>query len=158
MQTVVILNGKEIRVVTNYFVGTGTYVALYEEGKTIPLQSGSNKTEVAYHRMLRKKHKDNWIPEKSSDIPNKPTIIKAIWDNGGKTMDRYTVVFRKPAYHLGLLGAHDSLGLSEYPSDPQGFSQMGTAVEGDHLGKRISFYDLPFRVINHIIARLAENS
>jgi hypothetical protein len=155
MQTTIVLKGKENRVVTTQYV-TGTYVAVYSEGTVIPIQSGTHMLEVAYHRWLRKKH-NNWIPEKSTVIPDKPKIIKTIWDNKGKTMDRYTVVLKKPTYHTGLLGSHESLGLSEYPTDPQGFSQMGMAVEGPHLGEKIAFYDLPFNVINHIVYRLVES-
>jgi hypothetical protein len=155
MQTTVLLNGGKYKVVTQQYE-SGLYVAIYVEGETLPIESGSNKKEVAYHRALRKKHSTNWIPNESSVIPNKPKIIKTIWDNGGKTMDRYTVILKRPMYHIGLLGSHESLGLSENPSDPQGFSQFGAAVEGEHLGKKIPFYDLSFRVINHIVTRLEE--
>jgi hypothetical protein len=51
-----------------------------------------------------------------------PQGVLAIYDNGGKTFDRYTVFYREPitgdAYHNMWLGYR---GMSEHPFDPQGF-------------------------------------
>ena len=64
-----------------------------------------------------------------------------IYDNGGKTLDRYTVVFMdQPETHAGTF---NSLGMSEHPFGPQGFGQHGAAVPGRHLGRRIKLEDLP---------------
>ena len=71
----------------------------------------------------------------------KPKYIR-VYDNGGKTFDRYTVVYTRT-------GHHEYVGLSERPFHPQGFCQHG---ENDspidyprygHIGKKISFEDLP---------------
>lgn len=63
-----------------------------------------------------------------------------IYDNGGKTFDRYTVVYMTEPEGRGLYGAR---GMSENPFDPQGFGQYCSAMPGRHLGRRISFDDLP---------------
>ena len=70
--------------------------------------------------------------------------IAKVYDNGGQTFDRYTIVFeRHPA----------ALGLSDNCHSPQGFSQFGVAVEGWHLGKEMPFADLPENVRRHIRER-----
>jgi len=57
-------------------------------------------------------------------------MILKICDNGGKTMDRYTVRVR-----------NDYFCMSENPSSPQGFNQFigsyGEIKEGKHLGKLV---------------------
>ena len=64
-----------------------------------------------------------------------------IFDNGGETFDRYTVVF------TDVKETRDSfyaLGMSENPYHPQGFGLHCDAIPGDHLGKEIEFLDLPY--------------
>ena len=63
-----------------------------------------------------------------------------IYDNGGKTFDRYTAVYMFERERGGLYGAR---GMSEHPFHPQGFGQCCTASPGRHLGRRIAFWDLP---------------
>lgn len=63
-----------------------------------------------------------------------------IYDNGGKTVDRYTVVYMDCQEGRGLYGA---LGMSAQPFHPQGFGQHCTAMPGRHLGLRITFEELP---------------
>jgi hypothetical protein len=79
--------------------------------------------------------------------------IKSIWDNGGETVDRYTVVV--DSLHTGRAGLFDALGLSSNPTSPQGFSQWTCAQEGEHLGKKVDFDDLPGHIQEHIIERLS---
>ena len=75
-----------------------------------------------------------------------PRYVRA-YDNGGKTFDRYTVVFtgRYRKTNFGTI----YLGLSEHPYHPQGFGQHGFSdclidrPAYAHLGKRVSFNDLP---------------
>lgn len=62
------------------------------------------------------------------------------YDNGGKTFDRYTVVFLE-CPETG--GAYSALGMSYNPFHPQGFGQHCSAMLGRHLGKRILFENLP---------------
>ncbi|CAB5237912.1 hypothetical protein UFOVP142_3 [uncultured Caudovirales phage] len=63
------------------------------------------------------------------------------WDNGGKTCDRYTVVFLDEPSGPGLIYA--GLGMSSSPFHPQGFGMHVNATPGTHLGKKISFDQLP---------------
>ena len=69
--------------------------------------------------------------------------IKAIYDNGGKTFDRYTVVYDELEQRRTEGNLYSCLGMSEQPFAPQGFGQHGSAQMGGHLGKRIKFDDLP---------------
>ncbi len=77
------------------------------------------------------------------------------YDNGGRSYDRYTIVFtgryRHKTGYKGdkRLGSFWYIGASEHPSHPQGF---GTVGENDkqidypaygHLGKKVKFAMLP---------------
>jgi len=79
--------------------------------------------------------------------------IRSIWDNGGKTADRYTVVLNTKETE----DEYRCLSLSNDPDHPQGISQVGSCKEGEHLGKRISWEDLPDNVRKHVVDRLKEN-
>jgi len=63
------------------------------------------------------------------------------YDNGGKTADRYTVIYmNEPEKAPNTFAAR---GMSAHPCDPQGIGMMCTAMPGRHLGKRIEFEELP---------------
>lgn len=68
------------------------------------------------------------------------------YDNGGKTYDRYTVVFT--GNYKGRNG-QDIIGMSENPYSPLGFCMNHTYQKAidypsyKHLGKKIKFEDLP---------------
>jgi hypothetical protein len=66
-----------------------------------------------------------------------------IWDNGGKTADRYTIL--PPAAVRGFRdrGLWEGIGSDEKPFHPQGFGQHITAEPGRHLGRRIHWNELP---------------
>ena len=64
-----------------------------------------------------------------------------IYDNGGKTFDRYTVIYMD--FPERMTGVYEAVGMSTNPFHPQGFGQHCTAMPGKHLGKRIQFKDLP---------------
>lgn len=65
----------------------------------------------------------------------------ACYDNGGKTVDRFTVVYLdQPERSLKTFAA---VGMNSAPFHPQGFGQHCTAMPGRHLGKRIPFASLP---------------
>ncbi len=73
------------------------------------------------------------------------------YDNGGKTADRYTVVFMNredygftPDY-IRETGRdfYPCLGMSGAPFHPQGIGQHSDCKLGKHLGKRIPFVSLP---------------
>ena len=63
-----------------------------------------------------------------------------IYDNGGESFDRYTVVFLDRPEYGDLL---ECLAMSENPFHPQGFCQHSSAMLGSHLGKCIRFDQLP---------------
>lgn len=77
-------------------------------------------------------------------------IIHSIYDNGGETMDRYSVFLET----INKNGLHDCIGLSDNPSHPQGFSQYCMGEPGPHNGREIGFFDLPVNVQQHILSRL----
>lgn len=67
--------------------------------------------------------------------------IKAIYDNGGKTLDRYTVYYNNSWYNKYNNKTWDCLGMN---SDPfHGIGTHGSGMLGRHNGKRIAFEDLP---------------
>lgn len=63
------------------------------------------------------------------------------YDNGGKTLDRYTVVYLD--YPENQPKTFAARAMSNHPFHPQGFGQYTTAMVGRHLGKKIQFKDLP---------------
>lgn len=77
----------------------------------------------------------------------KPRWVRC-YDNGGETFDRYTVVFTGH-FQKNFPGECYYVGMSEHPSHPQGFGQHGEAKimidrpAYSHIGKRITFDDLP---------------
>ena len=81
----------------------------------------------------------------TSLLPNGTPKWIRCYDNGGKTWDRYTVVFT--GNYKGRNGC-DYLGMSEHPSSPNGFGQHGNdrniidKPQYSHLGKKIKFADL----------------
>ena len=79
--------------------------------------------------------------------------IKSVWDNRGATIDRYTVVFNDSWNDNAL--TFEALGLSDNPTHPQGFSQFCPAVEGEHLGHKLAFEDLPEHIQDHVKARMS---
>jgi len=77
------------------------------------------------------------------------------YDNGGKTFDRYTVLYMDCAEGRGLYGAR---GMSANPFHPQGFGQSCAAMPGAHLGKRITFEALPHDCQRAIVQDLKTNA
>jgi len=75
--------------------------------------------------------------------------IIAVYEKDGDFVDRYLVVFdeRNGDYHAGLV-------LSTNPDSPQGVSSFSDVLLGDHLGKEISFEDLPEEVREHVLERV----
>ena len=66
--------------------------------------------------------------------------VVAIYDNGGKTTDRYTVYFNTKDKRENW---YPCLAMNNYPFDPQGFCQHSSGLLGRHNGKRIAFSELP---------------
>jgi len=66
--------------------------------------------------------------------------IKAVYDNQGKSLDRYTVVLHEFA---DIEKHYTCLAMSSHPTHPQGFGQHSSCRMGKHMGRRINFIDLP---------------
>ena len=63
------------------------------------------------------------------------------YDNGGRTADRYTVIFmERPDYRPHCF---EALAMDDTPFHPQGFGQTTIARPGRHLGLRVSLESLP---------------
>lgn len=75
--------------------------------------------------------------------------ITAIYDNGGKTLDRYTVVTDERFTHNRE--SFNALGMSE---GGEGFSQWGEAMPGRQLGRLVKFEDLSAETQAHIAMRV----
>ncbi len=93
-------------------------------------------------------------------MPNGEPKYVRVYDNDGRTLDRYTVVFTGNYNSAVVWGASKLyIGMSAYPYHPQGFCQHGESESlidarknswgavpigrENHLGKRILFNDLP---------------
>ena len=75
-----------------------------------------------------------------------PKGIKAVYDNGGISADRYTIVF-KSLNHGRRYSYHDAVGAG---SSPTVFYQHGEVLMGRHLGKKIDWLFLPKSIRNLI--------
>ena len=90
---------------------------------------------------------EDWIKEfKILETSGKPRVT--VYDNGGKTMDRYTVIIGESVY-----------GMSHNPLQPNGVNQY--AGERDefpkdlsHLGKKIEFENLTPEVMKAVEDRI----
>lgn len=64
------------------------------------------------------------------------------YDNGGKTADRYTVIYMdRPERTKCPEQLYDAIGMNSMPF--HGIGMHCAAAPGKHLGKRIRFADLP---------------
>lgn len=76
-----------------------------------------------------------------------PRLVRC-YDNGGESIDRYTVVFTG-RYRKGTADEFVYLAMNERPFHPQGFGQHGFSRDqidrprSGHLGRRIKFEELP---------------
>ncbi len=85
-------------------------------------------------------------------MSRQPREVKSVWDNGGRTADRYTVVLRDRDDE----GYYTAFALSDDPGSPQGVSMVVSVTEGSHIGQRISWNTLPTRIQDHVRDRLGE--
>ncbi len=83
-----------------------------------------------------------------------PKDVVAVYDNGGKTFDRYTIVLDEA--DAWTPGCYQSFSFSHNPDSPQGFSQFGVCRPGDHLGRLIRFDALPINIQKHAIGRIQQ--
>ena len=69
-----------------------------------------------------------------------------IYDNGGRTPDRYTILPPRDAgadYRENGPGTWSAISASAHPFHPQGFGQHCRVAPGSHLGRRIHWDALP---------------
>ena len=71
------------------------------------------------------------------------TYATAIYDNGGRTFDRYTVILSRYRKNRHGYRVWDAFCMCDNPRNPQGYGEHAEAQRGRHLGKRIKFADLP---------------
>lgn len=87
-------------------------------------------------------------------LQDAPAHVVAVYDNGGKSADRYTVLYGAPlwtpdyaeAWHRTPRGDPRLLparAMSNAPFSPQGVGLFVDALRGPHLGKKIPYSDLP---------------
>lgn len=69
--------------------------------------------------------------------------ILGIYDNKGKSIDRYTVVFDLPATNIPGETLHFGLAMDDKPFHPQGFCQCVEVNPDAELGDVISLEQLP---------------
>lgn len=68
------------------------------------------------------------------------------YDNGGRTLDRYTIIPPRWAgeqYRERAPFLWQAIGASACPYHPQGFGMHCSAAPGSHLGKRVHWRTLP---------------
>lgn len=95
-----------------------------------------------------------------------PDYVLDVFDNKGKTADRYDVLFTGPDFLLrdGSTEYKDTyvpyLSMSDAPSHPQGVSMWGEMTAYDaaryrfRVGhRRIRWLDLPEHIRKHVVAR-----
>jgi hypothetical protein len=77
-----------------------------------------------------------------------------VYDNGGKSCDRYTVVIYGSAWQKMVNeGYRPALGLSR---GGKFFSQFTECKPGPHLGELVEFSSLDMETQTHIISRLCD--
>lgn len=64
------------------------------------------------------------------------------YDNGGASIDRYTVAYLDFPYDRNPK-VFECVGCNDSPFHPQGFGQHSSCMLGPHLGKEIEFSELP---------------
>lgn len=87
--------------------------------------------------------------DSGGQLEEQPVKITAIYDNGGRSLDRYTILTDQQ-HNARLIMA---LGVGDNPDD---YSQWTGAQIGDHLGKKTTFESLSAIVQGHIAKRIFE--
>ncbi len=84
-----------------------------------------------------------------------PEFVLACFDNGGRTCDRYTVMFGGSLWEPDMGRSVYCLGMSGSPTHPQGFSQWGEmpSINRTGFGKKVRWLDLPENIRKHVIER-----
>lgn len=89
-------------------------------------------------------------PKRSTQrwLEGAPKALLAVYDNGGRSADRYTALYGAPLWNESMGRNVPCRFMSENPFHPQ-----GVGIFGDHpsywrnsLGKKVRFLDLPEQV------------
>ncbi len=86
-----------------------------------------------------------------------PEYVLDVFDNKGKTADRYTVLIGGSLWDETMLRNVHYLGMSDAPTHPQGVSMWGecpASYRPSH--QRIKWLDLPENIRKHVIARCTD--
>lgn len=83
-----------------------------------------------------------------------PEYVLSVHDNP-KMWDRYTVFFGGSHWFPELGRDVEYLSMSDSPTHPQGFSQMGQcrAADRDASGRKVRWLDLPEHIRRHVVYR-----
>lgn len=85
----------------------------------------------------------------------KNTLEFRCYDNGGKTLDRYTVVYMFEPESNGTYGARS---MCAHPTSPQVIGCYTSASPGRHLGRRIKFNELPIECRKLVLSDLQDET
>lgn len=87
-----------------------------------------------------------------------PKALLAVYDNGGKSCDRYLALYGAPLWTPDMGATLPARSMSERPSHPQGIglSCEVKAYDRAAFGKKVRFEDLPPDVKRCIIADCTE--
>jgi len=131
-------------------VGTEFQSAIMLKLDQIAKKFGGNIDGEMSERYARETLEQEYLAGKAS-----PKEIKSIWDNGGDSIDRYRIVLHPDGSTFPP--NFPGLNVSESPDHPQGVSMWTEVCEGDHLGNKLEWDDLPMNIQSHIRSRLSEN-
>lgn len=98
-----------------------------------------------------KEYLDDYAPDylRENDEENALSQILNCYDNGGKTADRYCVVTTDTEGEWNYI-----ISLSHNCDMPNGVAMTGLGTDGNHLGKKVDFYQLPEVVQTKVIHML----
>ena len=82
--------------------------------------------------------------------------IIGVYDDEGKTLDRYTVVYDEVEQVKDGKKLYSCISMNAAPFHPQGIGMHGCAVLGRHLGKKVKLTDLPEDCQKAVAMDLAE--
>lgn len=84
-----------------------------------------------------------------------------VFDNGGKTQDRYTVVIGSDVYGMSEDPTHPQFGFNQYSGDVSELIEVSDALDGkrsDILGDRVEVLKLPFNIRMAISRRVTNTN
>jgi hypothetical protein len=126
------------------YIGTGETVYLSEKtARDIARSLNACARDIQARKFTQSKFSTVEFPTLAEQVSGNEYINGVplrCFDNGGKTADRYTVVYMNEPEGDKRFACR---GMNAEPFHPQGIGMSGTATCGAHLGKRIAFRSLP---------------